>query len=43
MFTFALGLFAGHEFFSLYFQPLFLLFAEGGRRNLEESVQKEKH
>ena len=42
MFTFALGLFAGHQLFLFIFN-LFLLFAEGGRRNLEESVQKEKH
>ena len=42
MFTFALGLFAGHKFFLFIFN-LFLLFAEGGRRNLEENVQKEKH
>ena len=35
MFTFTLALFAGHQYFPLYFKPLF---AERERRNLEESI-----
>ena len=41
MFTFALALFAGHRYFLFIFK-LFLLFAERGRRNMEESSSQQK-
>ena len=42
MFTFALALFAGHRYFLFIFK-LFLLFAERGRRNMEESIHNENY
>ena len=37
MFTFALAFWAGHQYFSLHFQPLSAKSGKG-RRNLEESI-----
>ena len=43
MFTFALAFFLRAIDISLFIFNLFLLFAERGRRNLEESIQNENH
>ena len=43
MFTFTLAFFLQAIDISFFIFNLFLLFAEGGRRNLEESIQNENH
>ena len=43
MFTFALAFFLQAIDISFFIFNLFLLFAEGGRRNLEESIHNENH
>ena len=42
MFTFALAFFAGHQYFSLHFQPL-SAFRRKRKKDLEESIPNENH